>query len=86
MIVLENVFGALTSRQGKDFVAITSALSGSGYRFGAMVLNARLFVPQSRPRVFFVAVRRGEEIPPELVGMARKTRGTPPLLWPRIRA
>lgn len=68
MIVLENVFGALTSRQGKDFVAIASALSGSGYRFGAMVLNARLFVPQSRPRVFFVAVRRGEEIPPELVG------------------
>ena len=58
MIVLENVLGALTSHEGKDFAAISSALSGSGYRFGAVVVDARLFVPQSRPRLFIVAVRR----------------------------
>lgn len=68
LIVLENVYGALTSHQGKDFAAIASALSGSAYRFGAMVINARLFVPQSRPRVFFIAVRMGETIPDHIVG------------------
>lgn len=67
LIVLENVYGTLTSHGGKDFSAIASALSGSEYRFGAVVINARLFVPQSRPRVFFVAVRQGEDIPLSLV-------------------
>jgi site-specific DNA-cytosine methylase len=68
LIVLENVYGALTSHRGKDFVAISSALSASEYRFGAIVINARLFVPQSRARVFFIAVRPGERIPVELIG------------------
>ncbi len=68
LIVLENVYGTLTSHAGKDFAAISTALSGSAYRFGAVVINARLFVPQSRPRVFFLAVRHGERIPAALVG------------------
>ena len=63
LIVLENVYGALTSNGGKDFAAIGQALSDADYRFGAMVIDARRFVPQSRPRVFFVAVRHGEQIP-----------------------
>ncbi len=54
-IVLENVFGALTSHGGKDFAAICGALSGAGYTFGAVVIDAARFVPQSRPRVFFIA-------------------------------
>ncbi|HXT06941.1 MAG TPA: DNA cytosine methyltransferase [Roseiarcus sp.] len=61
-IVLENVYGALTSHRGQDFVAIADALAGAGYRFGAMVINAAQFVPQSRPRVFFVALAQGEAI------------------------
>ena len=56
IIVLENVYGALTSRGGKDFSAICSALSGSDYRFGAIVVDAVRFVPQSRQRVFFIAI------------------------------
>jgi DNA (cytosine-5)-methyltransferase 1 len=56
IIVLENVYGALTSRDGKDFAAICSALSGSGYKYGALVVDAIRFVPQSRQRVFFIAV------------------------------
>jgi DNA (cytosine-5)-methyltransferase 1 len=55
-IILENVVGALTSRGGADFVAICNALAEGGYRFGAVVIDAARFVPQSRPRVFFVAV------------------------------
>ena len=66
-IVLENVYGCLTSHGGKDFAAIASALSDSGYKFGAAVINASHFVPQSRPRVFFIAVRRSETIPTFLV-------------------
>ncbi len=66
-IVLENVYGCLISHAGKDFAAIGAALSGSGYWFGAIVINASRFVPQSRPRVFFIAIERNELIPPELV-------------------
>jgi DNA (cytosine-5)-methyltransferase 1 len=65
-IVLENVYGCLTSRAGKDFAAIGSALSSSGYGFGAIVINASRFVPQSRPRVFFIAIDRNEVAPTEL--------------------
>lgn len=68
LIVLENVYGVLTSHLGKDFAAIATSLSDSAYRFGAVVIDARLFVPQSRPRVFFIAVRKGEEIPAPLMG------------------
>jgi DNA (cytosine-5)-methyltransferase 1 len=66
-IVLENVYGCLTSHAGKDFAAIGTALSSSEYRFGAIVINASRFVPQSRPRVFFIAIERNEEAPAELV-------------------
>ena len=56
-IVLENVYGCLTSHEGRDFAAIASALTELGYRFGAAVIDAVHFVPQSRPRVFFIAFR-----------------------------
>jgi DNA (cytosine-5)-methyltransferase 1 len=61
-IVLENVYGCLTSHRGQDFAAIASALAAAGYRFGALVINAARFVPQSRPRVFFIAVAEGERL------------------------
>lgn len=67
IIVLENVYGILTSNGGKDFSAIGSAFSGAGYRFGAMVIDARHFVPHSRPRVFVVGVRRDTPLPDCLI-------------------
>lgn len=66
-IVLENVYGCLTSHEGRDFAAIASALSGSDYRFGAVVINAERFVPQSRPRIFFIAIRKDASVPSELI-------------------
>jgi DNA (cytosine-5)-methyltransferase 1 len=66
LVVLENVCGALTSHGGKDFAAICAALAGGGYRFGALVIDAVRFVPQSRPRLFIVAVRDGQEVPADL--------------------
>jgi DNA (cytosine-5)-methyltransferase 1 len=58
MIVLENVTGTLNSHGGKDFGAICGALHEGGYRFGALVIDAALFLPHSRPRLFIVAVRQ----------------------------
>ena len=57
VVAVENVVGTLTSHGGKDFTAILEALIGLGYRPGAFVADAALFVPQSRPRLFVVAVR-----------------------------
>lgn len=62
-VVLENVCGALTSHDGKDFSSIASALVGAGYRFGALVIDAVHFVPQSRPRLFIIAVLKDRPLP-----------------------
>jgi len=80
IIVLENVTGVLTSHGGGDFAAICSALSGAGYRFGAMVIDARLFVPQSRQRVFFIAVAAGLEVSAALVSDGPSEEWHPPSL------
>jgi len=56
LVVLENVTGMLSSHKGKDFQAICRALDDGGYRFGAVVVDATHFVPQSRKRVFIVGV------------------------------
>ena len=57
-IVLENVVGVLTSHDKRDFRALVATLDGLGYRVGALTLDARWFTPQSRPRVFFVALQK----------------------------
>lgn len=53
VIVLENVTGML---YGRDFAGLCEALAALGMQFGALVVDARWFLPQSRPRVFVVAV------------------------------
>ncbi len=57
LVVLENVYGVLTANGGRDFALIGRCLALAGYRFGALVLDAVHFVPQSRPRVFIVGIR-----------------------------
>jgi DNA (cytosine-5)-methyltransferase 1 len=70
VIALENVCGALTSHGGQDFEAICRTYAQAGYRAGALVINAELFVPQSRPRLFVVGVRADVAIPPGLLAEA----------------
>jgi len=67
MIILENVYGTLTSHDGKDFEAIAKSIAAEGYSFGAMVVDAVQFVPQSRPRVFIICVAEGMVIPNDSV-------------------
>ena len=59
--------GTLTSHGGRDFEAICKTFADAGYRYGALVINAELFVPQSRPRLFVIGVREDVEIDPALL-------------------
>lgn len=67
IVALENVCGTLTSHSGSDFEAICKTFADAGYRYGALVINAQLFVPQSRPRLFMIGVRADVEINPALL-------------------
>lgn len=63
VLLLENVVGLLATNNGENYKVLHHALSKRGYKSGAIVLNASRFVPQSRPRVFVVAVPKNLEIP-----------------------
>ncbi len=58
VVLLENVVGFASSRQGEDFRAAAARLAELGYWLDAFVLDARNFVPQSRPRMFVIGVQR----------------------------
>ena len=70
LIVLENVGGALSSHGGDDFIAITEAFTQAGYRFGAMIIDAAYFLPQSRPRLFIIGIKSDVSIPPKIISAA----------------
>ncbi len=67
ILVIENVVGAITSNGGNDIAAILEALKRGGYRFGPLVIDAKAFVPQSRPRLFIIAISKDIEIPRKLI-------------------
>jgi len=67
IIVLENVAGAITSHGGQDFTAIVRVVAEAGFRVGALLIDAAKFLPQSRPRLFIVAVKDGVVIPKHLM-------------------
>ena len=67
LVVLENVEGALKANGGADLRALCTALSSAKYRFGPIVLDAVNWVPQSRRRLFIVAVSDHIAIPPHLL-------------------
>lgn len=53
--VLENVTGLATSHGGDDLAAAVKAFNDLDYSVDVLTLDARRFVPQSRPRLFLVA-------------------------------
>ena len=61
ILVIENVVGLLTSNGGQDFIALGQALAAQGYSFGALEIDAALFVPGTVTEVHPQAegVRRG---------------------------
>lgn len=56
VLVAENVVGFLIGKDGASFKQAYGALRDRGYIVGAVVIDARIFLPQSRPRAFLVAV------------------------------
>lgn len=78
VLVIENVSGLLSSNGGGDFTALGAALAALGYRFGALEVDAALWLPQSRPRVFVIATR-GEDA----IGAAGPSA---PFHGPRVQA
>lgn len=68
ILLLENVVGLLSTDKGDNYRVLHTALVKRGYDCGAIVLNASHFVPQSRPRVFIIAVEHGCQVPDKLVG------------------
>lgn len=68
IIALENVAGLITSHNGQDLTNLISSLAAADYRVGAVLVDGAYFVPQSRPRLFIVAVARGIAIPKGISG------------------
>lgn len=60
IIVIENVVGLLTSGEGRDFATVCEAMVEAGYRVGALEMDAALWLPHSRPRLFIVALKQAE--------------------------
>jgi len=57
VVMLENVVAFATSHGGLDLRAAVADLNRLGYSVDALVLDARRFVPQSRPRLFLVGAQ-----------------------------
>jgi DNA (cytosine-5)-methyltransferase 1 len=66
ILVVENVEGLLSSDGGRNYRQLHFALLELGYVSGAVLINASHFVPQSRPRVFVIAVEKGVRVPDTL--------------------
>lgn len=67
VVVLENVYGSMIANEGRDFASVARCLALAGYDFGAVVIDAARFVPQSRPRVFVVGWQLGMVMPAHLL-------------------
>lgn len=61
VLVLENVVGLATSHGGEDLAAAIRAFNELGYSVDVLSIDARRFIPQSRPRLFLI----GAKNPPE---------------------
>jgi DNA (cytosine-5)-methyltransferase 1 len=78
VIALENVRNLIASHDGKDFAAVVGAMVAAGYKVGALLIDARLFVPQSRKRIFVVGVRKDVPLPMGMVLSAPNVPFHPP--------
>lgn len=57
VLVLENVTGLATSHGGDDLRAAIRGLNEIGYSIDLLAIDARRFLPQSRPRLFLVGAK-----------------------------
>lgn len=67
ILTAENVLGLMSANKGAYYRELHLALEERGYRIGAMLLDAIRWLPQSRPRIFVVAVDKRISLPQNLV-------------------
>jgi DNA (cytosine-5)-methyltransferase 1 len=60
-IAVENVRGLITSNGGEDFRTVATRFSDAGYIAAAVALDAADFAPQSRPRLFLLALPKSSD-------------------------
>lgn len=71
-VLCENVLGFASSHGGRDMERAVRELNALGYSCDVLLVDARHFVPQSRPRVFLVGATDAPRSVPQL--MATETR------------
>ena len=62
IIAFENVVGLVSRNAGADFNTVLARFVQLGYKVGALEIDARRFLPQSRPRLFVICVRNDVDI------------------------
>lgn len=72
IIAFENVVGLLSSNAGHDFRAVVDEISSLGYRVGAQIIDAKSFLPHSRPRLFVIGIHNSCQLPYSGVGLERQ--------------
>ena len=80
IVLLENVAGWLYANEGRDFHTTAKSLNALGYACDVFALNARSFVPQSRPRIFMVGVKGLAGVDNHGLSKPRSERLMPPRL------
>jgi DNA (cytosine-5)-methyltransferase 1 len=55
-VMLENVVGLVSGKGGDDFRKTCRAVADLGYFLDAVIVDAKHFVPQSRPRLFIIGI------------------------------
>ena len=64
VVMIENVPSFVSSRGGSDLYESIKELNTLGYICDVMTIDARWFVPQSRPRLFIIGTRRNLGVTP----------------------
>ena len=57
-LLLENVTGFLSSHSGHDLNNVCARVGELGYLVDLVIVDARWFTPQSRPRLFVLAIQK----------------------------
>ena len=66
VLVAENVAGLVSAANGSHYRILHQALTRRGYTVGPMLIDAARWVPQSRQRIFIVAIDANLKIPAHL--------------------
>jgi DNA (cytosine-5)-methyltransferase 1 len=67
-IIIENVPGWLSDKLVGDFIEVIEVLVAIRYRVSALMIDAASFVPQSRLRLFIIAIDESVSIPDTMLG------------------